>query len=34
MAILRYDPFRELVALQDRMNRMFEESVRTRGAEE
>ncbi len=34
MAILRFDPFRELVALQDRMNRMFEESVRTRGTEE
>jgi HSP20 family protein len=34
MAILRFDPFRELIALQDRMNRMFEESVRTRGAEE
>jgi len=34
MAILRFDPFRELVALQDRMNRMFEESVRSRGSEE
>ncbi len=34
MAILRFDPFRELIALQDRMNRMFEESVRTRGTEE
>lgn len=34
MAILRFDPFRELIALQDRMNRMYEESVRTRGTEE
>ncbi|MFB3903129.1 MAG: Hsp20/alpha crystallin family protein [Acidobacteriota bacterium] len=34
MAILRFDPLRELVALQDRMNRIFEESVRARGAEE
>jgi HSP20 family protein len=34
MAIVRFDPFRELVALQDRMNRMFEESVRTRGSGE
>ena len=34
MAILRFDPFRELIALQDRMNRMYEESVRARGTEE
>jgi HSP20 family protein len=34
MAILRFDPFRELIALQDRMNRIYEESVRSRGTEE
>ena len=30
MAVVRWDPFRELVGLQDRMNRMFDESYRTR----
>ncbi len=36
MAITRFDPFRDLVALQDRMNRMFDESYRARtgGTEE
>ena len=28
MAIVRWDPFRDLVGLQDRMNRMFDESFR------
>jgi HSP20 family protein len=31
MAIVRWDPFRDLVHLQDRMNRMFDESYRGRG---
>ncbi len=32
MAIVRWDPLRDLVALQDRMNRLFEDSLaRTRG---
>lgn len=36
MAIVRWDPFRDLVGLQDRMNRLFDESFRgiTRGGEE
>ena len=29
MAIVRWEPFRDLVSLQDRMNRLFDESVRT-----
>ena len=29
MAIVRWEPFRDLVSLQDRMNRMFDESFRT-----
>jgi HSP20 family protein len=28
MAIVRWDPFRDLVGLQERMNRMFDESFR------
>jgi HSP20 family protein len=34
MAIVRWEPFRDLVSLQDRMNRLFDESFRgaTRGA--
>jgi HSP20 family protein len=28
MAIVRWDPFRDLVTLQERMNRMFDESFR------
>ena len=28
MAIVRWDPFRDLVGLQERMNRMFDESYR------
>ncbi len=27
MAIVRWDPFRDLMSLQDRMNRLFDESV-------
>lgn len=27
MALLRWDPFRDLLSLQDRMNRIFEESL-------
>jgi HSP20 family protein len=36
MAIVRWEPFRDLVGLQDRMNRLFEESFRglNRGTEE
>ncbi len=36
MAIVRWEPFRDLVGLQDRMNRLFDESFRglTRGAAE
>ena len=33
MTIVRFDPFRELVQLQDRMNRMFDESYRSRSGE-
>ena len=29
MAIVRWEPFRDLVSLQDRMNRLFDESFRT-----
>jgi HSP20 family protein len=28
MTIMRWDPFRDLVTLQDRMNRLFDESMR------
>jgi len=31
MAIVRWEPFRDLASLQDRMNRLFEDSLRTRG---
>lgn len=34
MAVTRWDPFRDLVALQERMNRLFDESLRTRSGEE
>ncbi len=34
MAIVRWDPFRDLVSLQDRMNRLFDESLRGRGGED
>lgn len=30
MAIVRWEPFRDLLSLQDRMNRLFDESYRTR----
>jgi HSP20 family protein len=30
MAIVRWEPFRDLASLQERMNRLFDESVRTR----
>jgi len=31
MAIVRWEPFRDLVSLQDRMNRLFEDSFRGAG---
>src|SRR5687767_1236205 len=35
MAIVRWEPFRDLLSLQERMNRLFDESfARTRGADE
>jgi HSP20 family protein len=36
MAIVRWEPFRDLVSLQDRMNRLFDQSFRgiSRGADE
>jgi HSP20 family protein len=36
MAIVRWEPFRDLVSIQDRMNRLFDESFRgiNRGASE
>ncbi len=34
MAIVRWEPFRDLLTLQERMNRMFDESYRGRGAGE
>jgi HSP20 family protein len=34
MTITRWDPFRDLVSLQDRMNRLFDESLRSRAGEE
>jgi len=36
MAIMRWEPFRDLLSLQERMNRLFEESARgaSRGHEE
>jgi HSP20 family protein len=33
MAIIRWDPFRDLVTLRDRMNRLFEEMPAGRGEE-
>ena len=32
MAIVRFEPFRELISLQDRMNRLFNESYRSQGS--
>lgn len=34
MAIIRWDPFRDLVTLRDRMNRLFEDAVSTARGEE
>ncbi|MGB7297284.1 MAG: Hsp20/alpha crystallin family protein [Candidatus Aminicenantales bacterium] len=34
MAIIRWDPFRDLVTLRDRMNRLFEDAVSTARSEE
>ena len=34
MAIVRWEPFRELMTLQERMNRMFDESYRSRSGDE
>lgn len=34
MAIIRWDPFRDLVTLRDRMNRLFEDAVTTARGEE
>jgi HSP20 family protein len=34
MAVVRWEPFRDLLTLQDRMNRMFHESYQGRGASE
>jgi len=35
MAIMRWDPFRDLVSIQERMNRLFDQTLaRTRGEEE
>lgn len=34
MAVIRWDPFREMGTLQDRMNRLFEESSRAARGEE
>ena len=34
MAIARFDPFRDLAVLQDRMNRLFNDSVNGRGRED
>ena len=34
MAITRFDPFRDLAVLQDRMNRMFNDSFVNRGGDE
>jgi len=34
MAIVRFEPFRELISLQDRMNRLFNESYRSQGSED
>jgi|SRR5215470_12133899 len=34
MAIVRFEPFRDLLHLQDRMNRLFDESFRARTGDE
>ena len=35
MAIVRWDPFRDLISIQDRMNRLFDQTLaRTRGEED
>jgi HSP20 family protein len=34
MAMTRFDPFRDLAVLQDRMNRLFNDSFATRGRED
>ena len=34
MAVVRWEPFRDLVSLQERMNQMFNESYRGRGTSE
>ena len=31
MAIIRWDPFRDLVTIREKMNRLFEEAVSSRG---
>jgi HSP20 family protein len=33
MAIIRWDPFREMVTLREKMNRLFEDAVSSRGEE-
>jgi len=33
MAIIRWDPFRDMMALKDKMNRLFEDTVAGRGDE-
>ncbi len=33
MAIIRWDPFRDLITLREKMNRLFEEAFTTRGEE-
>ena len=33
MAIIRWDPFRDLVTLREKMNRLFEDAVSSRGEE-
>ena len=34
MAVTRWEPFRDLVALQERMNRLFDESLQTQSSHE
>ena len=33
MAVIRWDPFRDLVTLRERMNRLFEDTFTGRGEE-
>lgn len=33
MAIIRWDPFRDMITLRDKMNRLFEDAVSSRGEE-